>query len=256
MQFYDKLTPDLQEIVAIRIAAPRQAWAAEILRSPAAHFRIAEAGVPPAEGLSDLKDTPINRDMLDHVFLKHVDSEDPVPEADERLGDPVPVIDGEAGEVRWTKAVIEMSGPEIAAKEAAVAAAETQRLDDLLISIHDGLDKQAEQARCQFITAIAGQEGTYLLKAEESTAIMQQIAAEETPDPADYPMIAEEASECGDTLAERAALVAATRAAWIPIAASIEAKRIAAKETAAAARATDDEEGIRAAAVGIEWPEP
>lgn len=142
-------------------------------------------------------------------------------------------------------------------------------LDAVLLSVKADIDRQAGNAALAFITDRTGQQGTYLRKDEETRAIIAKAAdtGEGSLVEDDYPFIKREiaklnARKSGEpgftdwTLLSRATLIAGLADAWTVAGSEIEALRIDAKDAADDARATNDEEAIRAAAVGISWPTP
>jgi len=100
------------------------------------------------------------------------------------------------------------------------------------------------QFRTQFITDVPGQQASYLTKETEAKAW--------TPDAdlVDFPFLAAEAEYTGMTVADIAALVLATAAAWRGLAAKIEGRRRGAMIELAAA--TDIAALVRGSTV--DWP--
>lgn len=97
------------------------------------------------------------------------------------------------------------------------------------------IDAAAETARLQYITAGSGQAMVYEQKNAEAKRYFEIVDGGGTPDPADYVILAAEAAAKEEALADVAALVRDTAAAWLPVAAMIEAKRMAGKKAVDAA---------------------
>lgn len=131
-----------------------------------------------------------------------------------------------------------------------------------LISAHDlstlktttktRIDAAAEAARLQYITAGAGQAMVYEQKNAEAKRFFEVVNNGETTSPADYVILAAEATAKGETLLNVATLVRDTAAAWLPIAAMIEAKRMAGKKAVDAAATVS----AVLAAETIDWSTP
>lgn len=145
----------------------------------------------------------------------------------------------------------EITGQPLAIPGAAEALYRVDDLEDLDAVKAEAVDRvntQAGEQRRLYMTDIPGQEGTYLLKGQEAAA----YAADPSPEAVDYPYLAQEAADTDSTLADVAALVAATAAAWTSINKVIEGRRrgglvrIAAAADAAAV----------AAVFPIVWPDP
>jgi hypothetical protein len=100
------------------------------------------------------------------------------------------------------------------------------------------------QFRMQFITDVPGQQASYLTKETEAKAWVPGA------DLADFPFLAAEAEYTGMTVADIAALVLATAAAWRGLAAKIEGRRRGAMIELAAA--TDVAALVRGSTV--DWP--
>ncbi|NEW96654.1 hypothetical protein [Rhodopseudomonas sp. BR0G17] len=109
------------------------------------------------------------------------------------------------------------------------------------------IDAEAETVRLRYITAGAGQAMVYQQKGAEA----DRLAADTSPDPAHYPILAASIGIDGATLADVAALVNATRAAWSAAAATIEAMRLGTKQAIDAAVSDTD---ARAARAAVAWP--
>lgn len=92
------------------------------------------------------------------------------------------------------------------------------------------VDAAAEDQRLRYITPGSGQAMVYDQKNAEAKKYFDIIALGGTPDPADYVILAAEAQAKGETIMEVATLVRQTAMAWLPIAATIEARRMAAKK--------------------------
>jgi len=109
------------------------------------------------------------------------------------------------------------------------------------------VDAAAESARMQFVTRGAGQAWTYQRKETEAEA----LAADPSPDAADYPFLAACIPADGQTLQEVAATVLAARDAWLSVGATIEGIRRNAK---AEVDAADNEGGVTSVLNAIVWP--
>lgn len=107
---------------------------------------------------------------------------------------------------------------------------------------------EAGAARTRYITAIPGQEGTYVEKAREARAYAEDPA----PTPARYPYLAAEAAHTGSTLDAVAVLVRMTADAWTSVNAEIEGLRQGALARIKAAATAAD----MAAVFPIVWPTP
>lgn len=114
------------------------------------------------------------------------------------------------------------------------------------------IDAAAEAERLKYITGGSGQALVYEQKNAEATRYFDVVDGGGTPDPDDYVILAAEAVAKGDDLADVAALVRDTAAAWLPLAALIEAKRMAGK------KAVDVATTVSAvlSAEQIEWSAP
>lgn len=108
------------------------------------------------------------------------------------------------------------------------------------------INMEAGACRAKYMTAIPGQEATYLMKEAEAKAYFAAV----DPQPTDYPILQAEAESCGMSLAEVAALVQGTASSWKVLAAQIEGLRrggIVAVETATTEAAIQQ-------ALAITWP--
>lgn len=112
------------------------------------------------------------------------------------------------------------------------------------------IDRQAEAARLRFVTPGSGQSAVYLAKAEEALALQ----TDGSPDPADYPLLAASIGIEGADLAAVAAVVLAQRAAWLTVAAAIEAERLGAKAAIDALDSPPAPEDVAAILAGLSWP--
>lgn len=93
------------------------------------------------------------------------------------------------------------------------------------------IDQASGTVRARYITAAPGQELTYQRKSVEAAAWL----AATDPDPADYPMLAEEASACAMSLAEVVAEAMEAEEAWLDVGKRIEGQRMAGKRAVRAA---------------------
>ncbi|MTK11611.1 MAG: hypothetical protein F8N39_05820 [Clostridiaceae bacterium] len=142
-----------------------------------------------------------------------------------------------------------------AASYAATVAAATPTIDQVRQPTIDRGNSEAAAARTKYITAIAGQEQTYQLKADEASAYLTAAAAVTAPatySPAagTYPYLEAEAVTTGTTLAALAASVAATATQWTSLNVKIESLRRGAVVRIAAA---PDQRAIQAV-FPIAWP--
>lgn len=94
------------------------------------------------------------------------------------------------------------------------------------------VDQAASQARQRFVTVLPGQDMIYMQKLVEATA----IAADQTPLPGSYPLLAAEIGVTGETLPHVAEAVLARAEAWKVAAGQIERTRLTAKHAIEAAR--------------------
>lgn len=101
-------------------------------------------------------------------------------------------------------------------------------LDPVRQALYQQIDAAAENVRLRFITPGAGQAITYIWKAQEAKAYLQDASAE-------TPILTAEAAAVGTTVAALAAEVEAATQAWLNIGTKIEAARRAAKTEVAAA---------------------
>jgi len=102
------------------------------------------------------------------------------------------------------------------------------------------IDNAAGLKREQYITAVSGQEATYLMKYDEAVAYL----ADGAPDLLNYPHLTAEAFATSVTLPDLANSVIATRAAWYAVSAQIEGARMGGK---AAVEAAKDSAGLKSA---------
>jgi hypothetical protein len=116
-------------------------------------------------------------------------------------------------------------------------------LRDLTAQLLAEVDRRAGAFRCRFITAIPGQDLTYLAKEEQARAFGAGAGLEAAP------MIAAEAEVRGISPQVLSKLVIDRADSWRRLAVLVEARRVQAKEAVAAAR---DEAGKRAAA-DVDW---
>jgi len=130
--------------------------------------------------------------------------------------------------------------------------AEPIPLDSLRARAVAAIDAAAEQARLAWITGGAGQALVYQRKSDEARRYASVVAAEGTPEPSDYPVLAAEVGITAPDLAGVVAVVQGLDAAWAQVAAAIEALRLGAKAAVAAA---SDAAAIQAAPA-ITWPVP
>lgn len=105
----------------------------------------------------------------------------------------------------------------------------------------------AEKERLKYITSGQGQAMTYTEKRDQARAFL----AADDPDPADYPMIANEVGITAATAREVAEVIAGRYAAWKAIGEEIEKVRMIANK---AIEDAADEAAAKAAAAGITWP--
>ncbi len=111
------------------------------------------------------------------------------------------------------------------------------------------VDRQAEATRLLFITLGSAQALVYEAKRHEALS----LAADQSPDPADYPLLSAEIGITAATLAEVGVAVLAMAGQWRAVAAGIERERLGAK---AAITAATTIAAVRAASTGIAWPQP
>lgn len=95
----------------------------------------------------------------------------------------------------------------------------------------------AGAARAKYISTIPGQEMIYLAKEREAVAYL-------AGEPGDYPFLAAEVGETGETIEQVAQVILNLAAAWRVIGAGIEALRVRAN---AAVHAAEDVEAVDAA---------
>ena len=159
------------------------------------------------------------------------------------------VYDTNTGEVRFRgaggpgSAALQETSQGLAVLQVPYASVADSNLN--LEPIREGLiglvNHAAGQFRMQFITDVAGQQASYLAKEAEAKAWTSDA------DPTDFPFLAAEAEYTATPIAEIAALVLATAAAWRGLAAQIEGRRRGAMVALAAA--TNVADLVRAAAV-------
>lgn len=85
------------------------------------------------------------------------------------------------------------------------------------------IDRAAGRARAKYITAVPGQEATYLLKATEAETYISNGRPEDTTP---YPLMTAEAQVRGISVSEMADLIITTKNAWVQLAAQVEVLRI------------------------------
>lgn len=119
-------------------------------------------------------------------------------------------------------------------------------LAEVKASLRAQVDAKAEGLRLQYITPGQGQVMVYQRKAQEARAILSDA----DPDPDNYPILSASVGIEGKDIAEVAALVRATEAAWAMIAAAIETARLGGKAAIAAAETLA---GAQAAFDAIDW---
>jgi hypothetical protein len=83
----------------------------------------------------------------------------------------------------------------------------------------------AAVSRAKFVTAINGQDMVYMTKLAEARDAQVVLDLGQTLDPADYPILAAEATATGQTLTAVVGLVLTTAAQWTQVAAQIEGAR-------------------------------
>jgi hypothetical protein len=122
-------------------------------------------------------------------------------------------------------------------------------LDAVKASLRQQIDNYAETIRLQFITPGAGQSMVYQRKAQEA----RDYLAQETPNPANYPILMASVGIEGETLAQVAGMVVAKESLWAGISAFIEGKRLAGK-----ASVSDAADAVAACAAhdAIDWTLP
>lgn len=132
----------------------------------------------------------------------------------------------------------------IAAVTANVSALSLAAVKNQMIGL---VNAAAEKERLKYITSGQGQAMTYTEKRDQARAFL----AAEDPDPADYPMIANEVGITAATAREVAEVIAGRYAAWKAIGEEIEKVRMIANKAIDDAA---DEAGAKAVAAGITWP--
>ncbi len=113
------------------------------------------------------------------------------------------------------------------------------------------VDETAGQIRSRFGSRGYGQEMTYLAKEAEAREYLRACAADQTPQPADYPLIAGEVGVTAATLKAVAEAIIAKATAWRQLGARVENARLAAKQRI---RAAASPAGIEAAEAATVWP--
>src|SRR5438445_248228 len=106
-----------------------------------------------------------------------------------------------------------------------------QQLSELKDATTLRVDRKAEDIRQGYLTSGQGQVMVYQRKGEEA----KQLQNDPNPDPANYPILSATVGIEGATIQEVAALVLATEAAWVQIAAAIETARLGGKAAIMAA---------------------
>lgn len=110
-------------------------------------------------------------------------------------------------------------------------------------ALHAEIDRSAGEARRPFITVIPAQDVMYQRKAAQARAYADDPGGT-------YPALTGEAAARGMTVADLAAEILATEAAWLAILDATEAARLGAK---AAVSAATTREAKEAAAI-VDWP--
>lgn len=111
------------------------------------------------------------------------------------------------------------------------------------------LDQAAENMRGAWITQGSGQAMTYDRKFPRAEQVLAEIAAGNTPDPANYPLLAPEIGATGASLEEVAALIVTNAAAWETVAGAIEGARLHGKAAVDAATTVAEIETAKQAAL-------
>lgn len=127
-------------------------------------------------------------------------------------------------------------------------------LETLRAEARRRIDAAAEQQRLRHVTPGAGQAMTYLAKEAQARACM----ADESPDPADYPLLAATVGierhpltgEVAETVQDVAAIVLNILDQWMQAAAAIERARIGAKQAVEDATTPAEIE----TAADVTWP--
>lgn len=104
-------------------------------------------------------------------------------------------------------------------------------LDPLKAQALEKIDREAGEFRLHFITDVPGQQLTYSRKEREARAYV----AADTPTSSDFPFLAAEAAETGQSILSVANGVIAAADAWEQMGAAIEGKRMGAKRAVQAA---------------------
>lgn len=112
------------------------------------------------------------------------------------------------------------------------------------------VNRRAGACRMRHMTVIAGQDSTYILKADELRAYDAAVAAEQEIVPTQYPILNAEAIASRTTLDATASLVRETRTRWIQLAAVVEGLRRGA--IVAIDAATNEADAL--AAIPEAWP--
>jgi len=115
------------------------------------------------------------------------------------------------------------------------------------------VNAEAGQQRAKYITVTTGQEGTYVVKAEEARRFRDLPEGEAATAEA-FPYLSAEALCCGTTMEAVAALVLATETAWHQLNALIEGRRRGALVAIEAARQAGDLSGVESV-FPVAWPD-
>lgn len=117
------------------------------------------------------------------------------------------------------------------------------------------IDLIAEDVRQRFITSGAGMMLVYEQKRAEAERHAAEVAANKTPDPADFPFMNKRATRKGVSLAVIESEWLTKSAGWVVVAAQIEDLREGAKDDIdAVADDANAQENIDAIVSGISWP--
>ena len=111
----------------------------------------------------------------------------------------------------------------------------------------DRTNELAGKSRAKYIVTVPGQSETDMLKSEELGRIDTQRDA---PNPRDYPVLAERATQTRTTFADMVIIARAERTEWIQVAAKIEGIRQKALQSIAAATT---EQQVQES-IPTEWP--
>jgi len=109
------------------------------------------------------------------------------------------------------------------------------------------IDAQADALLAPYMTLTPGRAMTYMAKEAQA----RQYLEADSPDPADYPLIAGEVGITGDTPQAVAETILAMSRAWHSMGAAIESVRLAAKRDA---REAQTPEAVQAALDAVTWP--